>query len=213
MATKIDKHKLGPRIIALMTTESLNETQVAERLTAEGFAITQPTVSRWLKENRESSGERAHKIFLDHVEQELPKDLTALENLETLCLSWSQEEVAEKVERILTWRRVLDNLDSMAQTILAAGADPKERIVAAKSIVKRCLHWIFEDDNNQKQRLLSIKQAVSIIETKLRFAGVIDSDKDGNIIIRGRDGNPQQPGGPDSGTEKPRMFLVGGRNA
>lgn len=214
---KIERHNLGPRIIKLMTEDGLNGTQVAERLKAKGFPITQSTVSRWLKEQKGSSSERVNQIFAEHVEKELPKDLEALENLEKLCLEWSKEEISDKVERILTWRRVNDAFDELLQMVLDAGRDEKARIETAKSIVKRCMLWIYEDDQNQRQRLLSIKQAQSIIETKLRFAGVIDADADGNIIIKGYGqpaATPSDPGTGGGGEKKPGVFrVIGGRDA
>ena len=52
--TKIEKYNLGPRIFRMITHDGLNTTQVAAALTTQGFTISQPTISRWWKDQQEN---------------------------------------------------------------------------------------------------------------------------------------------------------------
>jgi hypothetical protein len=181
-AGKIEQLNLGPRIMDLIG-QGLGTHDIAAKLRAEGIKISQPTVSRWVKDAREKSQAKAEKIFSDHVERELPKDLEALEQMEKFCLAWMAEEAGEKVKRISSWRRVNDSLEEFARLLQFVPSD-KERSAHVKTIIQKIMGWLVEDINQQKQRIGAMKMATGIIEVKLRNAGLLGDSEKGRIVIK-----------------------------
>lgn len=209
-AGKIEQHNLGPRIVAL-AEEGLSTEEIAARLVSDGIAISQPTVARWLKKQREESRGKAEQIFSAHIDRELPKDLVALEEMERQCLSWAAEDVAGKAERISAWRMVQDNLETFAAKIREAATtdDRKERAGLITAIIKQVIGWLSEDSRQQRDRLAAMKQATGIIEVKLRNAGLLGDSEKGRIIIKPYDGSrPLDQAAEDQGGR--RLFVVPG---
>lgn len=202
----IEQHKLQDRIIGLSVAEGKKDYQIADILTAEGYSISQPTVSRFLKKHRERTESKSQQIFEDHVEKELPKDLDAIEEMEKQCLEWSREEVAQKAERISNWRRVSDALPGIINSLITAGPDEKERQAVAKGFVRQCIGWVLEDRKDQKLRLSAMRMGGYLIEVKLRHAGVIDAADAGNIYIRPDPDNKPSKKDEEKGG---RLYVVG----
>lgn len=212
--TKIEKHDLGPRIFRMITHDGLNTTQVAAALTDQGFAISQPTISRWWKDQRENPTiqNEVQELIQEHIKKEIPKDMDALESMEGQCLEWAEEGVADQAERIMVWERVVMALDTWAEQIKAAALQgEKEKKALAKRLVGQCLKWIIEDRGNQRERLAAMRMAANIVEIKLRFSGVIDGAASGNIYIgqQGEANDPQPPDDKGQGEER-KLFVVRG---
>jgi len=206
---KIDQFNLGPRVMALVE-DGQTTSQIAVQLTLEGFAMSQPTVSRWLKVQREKNADNATRVFADHVDKELPKDLEALESIEVQCLEWAKETIAHKVERLATWRRVFDALPDWSQKIENLPNDEKAVKTLSLSIVKQVLLWVVDDFDNQKKRIMAMRQAHAVIETKLRFAGIIDGEASGSIIIKPYDTDQISPAPSPEDSDGRRLFKIDG---
>jgi hypothetical protein len=113
-ATKIQKYGLEERILELSvgrTTTEVSDAITAE-LQAEGIQdqISQPTVSRFLRKVRAARAEETRNLVQDHIKAHVPKDLEAIEEIESfllerfrgrLDLSKLSESLAEKVAAII----------------------------------------------------------------------------------------------------------------
>ena len=193
-AGKIEKLGLVTRIEELIAGGTTSSEAISEALKAEGHAISQPTVARYLKRTREERREATQKIISDHVQETVPADLDALEQMEKHCLAWAKEENTEFAHR-LAGRHIAEHLTSWLDRILsinpASYIDPEERDKARRDAVREimsdCLSWIGDEFAIQRARLLAMRQAQGIIDLKLRYAGIIDSTKEGNIFILGNE--------------------------
>jgi predicted transcriptional regulator len=206
---KITKHNLGPRILQLLTEEGRNSGQIAKILTDEGFKISQPTVSRWLAKERETHQAEVKDIVHKHVAEVVPEDLKALEEMEKQCLDWSREGPDIKSERIVAWPKILDTFHEVKNSLLTQ--DEKEFIKEMKAFYQRCLHWIIEDLNNQKDRLSAMREARSIIDTKLKYSGILEGATAGNIFI-GPTKDGENPKEDDTAPHERLLHLVGKDN-
>jgi predicted transcriptional regulator len=183
---KIEKHNLGPRVLHLLLKEGKTSSQIAEILTKDGFKVSQPTVSRFIKANREKARDEVQDLIHDHVQREIPKDMTALEDMEQLCLAWAKEEPDTTAERIALWGKVQAQIPAWREKILsyAQGSD-EEKAVIIKEFIQLVSRWLFEDLNMQKQRINAMRMATGIIDTKLKYSGVLQTGEGSNIIISG----------------------------
>lgn len=209
-ARKIEKYNLGPEILDLSWNQGKKDQEISLLLRAKGYNISQPTISRWLEEQRQNNKNRLQQKFTDHVERELPKDLDALEEMENRLLRWAREDPADQAERISLWNRVEDSLNEWASTILAASAalEEKDRRTAIRTILKGIVHWVVVDKGMKADRRADMKLAAGIIEIKLRNAGVIDETDRGQINMKF---HLNEPG--DVGQKKRppyKLSLVGG---
>ena len=178
---KITKHNLGPRILHLMTQEGKNSVEIARILTEEGFKISQPTISRWITRERDSHKDEVRDIVHDHVSKVVPDDMKALEEMEKQCLAWSREGPDTKSERIAAWEKIKESYAVVKDHLLSATPDTLNDILNV--FYKRCLNWILEDLDSQKERLSAMREARSIIDTKLKYAGLLEGQAGGNIFI------------------------------
>jgi hypothetical protein len=208
-AGKIEQHNLGQLVVDSLA-EGLNSYDIAAKISAMGVPVSQATVARWIKDNREKNQSKASALFSEHVERELPKDLDALESMEALCLAWAKEDQADKVERIVAWRRVDEALDELLRMIREAESanDDKQRRAALKRVVARVLGWVLDDVKDQSQRLASMKMATGIIETKLRNTGLLGDNDKGRIIIKPYDESRPLGEGGGPGETKRHLFTV-----
>ena len=180
-AGKIEQHNLGPRILDLLK-EGATSADIAATFKAENMPISQPTISRWIKQQREETKGTIGKILQEHVEKTVPADLEALEEMERLCLAWAREEVDQKAERISAWKKVWEAISRWIREI--SESKPEEREDKCKAFAKAALRWVMEDIGLQRDRLSAMRQASQIIDLKLRYAGVLEGDGKGNIILR-----------------------------
>jgi DNA-binding transcriptional ArsR family regulator len=193
MATgKIEKLGLVKRIEDLIAQGTCSSEAISTALKTEGFNVSQPTISRYLKRTREERREETQKILSDHVQAHVPGDLTALETMEAQCLEWAHEDNDVFAHR-LAGRNIADRLDEWVGLILsanvAAHTDQESlenaRHLAVKEIMTQCIGFVSDDFAIQRARLLAMQRATGIIEMKLRYAGIIDSAKEGNVYILG----------------------------
>lgn len=193
MATgKIEKLGLVKRIEDLIATGTGSAEAISYALKKEGFNVSQPTISRYLKRTREERREETQKILSDHVQAHVPGDLTALEAMEAQCLTWAHEDNDAFAHR-LAGRNIAARLDEWVGIILSVNPaiypDTEKlnaaRFLAVKEIMTQCVGFVSDDFAIQRARLLAMQRATGIIEMKLRYAGIIDSAKEGNVFILG----------------------------
>ena len=205
--SKITKHNLGPRILRLLTEEGKNSVEIAKILTDEGFSISQPTVSRWISKERETHKDEVRDIIHEHVSKVVPDDLKALETMEKQCLVWAKEDPDTRSERISAWEKIKESFETIRKAILSANDETKNDTMEV--FYKRCLNWIIEDLNNQKERLAAMREARSIIDTKLKYAGILEGQTAGNIWI-GPARDEEQ--GPEEGESSKRFLHIAGKD-
>jgi predicted transcriptional regulator len=107
---KIAYLNLEPVIMQLQGDGVKRSKDIAAHLRQMGHSISQPTVSRWLKEQRETKIEETQKLVRDHVQKVIPVDLDALEEMELQCLTLAREEKGDFSHR-LAWQNIEKNLD------------------------------------------------------------------------------------------------------
>lgn len=210
--TKIDKFNLGAKVVELSFQEGKTDTEISRVLKADGFEISQPTVTRWLKEYRERTGDEVRRILHDHNLKELPKDLDALEDMERIALAWAREDPARTAERITKWEKVTNALEEVAGEIQEAFRHSgKIRQEKLQAVIERITGWVLEDINTQKERINAMKMTASLIEIKLRYGGVIDDERRGNIIIK-YSKHDDRSGSPEGGDQRQgrKFTLIGG---
>jgi len=200
MASKIDQHELGPRVLELVTKDSKTLEEVQEILRGDGYDISYSTIHRWLKKRRQETEGEVENIVRRHVQRVVPEDLTALEGMEKDLLDWSKEEPPVRSERISAWDKVEDSVEVWANQILSAYNNPEDRKKIVKTFVQQCLTWLQEDMDNRSQRIRAMKMATQIIDTKLKYSGIIGGEAQGNIFImkQGQRQDAQHPA-----TERP----------
>lgn len=214
--SKIDKLGLGRRIHELMDGGLLTSKAIASALTAEGFAVSQPTVSRWLKEERETRREETQTIVREHVKKVVPDDLDALEEIEAQCLAWAREDTASFAHR-LAGQHIAASLERWIDLIRGADtarmADPeqgeKAREAAVAGIMRQCLVWIADDASLQKKRITAMRMASQVIDLKLRYSGIIDGAGSGNIFFVDKE-EPPAGGGEAADSADHRLFVIKG---
>lgn len=194
MATgKIEKLGLVKRIEDLIAGGTCSSEAISIALKAEGSNVSQPTISRYLKRTREERREETQKILSDHVQAHVPGDLVALETMEEQCLQWAHEDNDAFAHR-LAGRNIAAHLDEWVSLILGANQNlantdvealEDARTLAVKGIMAQCIGFVADDFAIQRARLLAMQRAGAIIEMKLRYAGIIDSAKEGNVFILG----------------------------
>lgn len=195
MATsKIESLGLAKRIEELISSGIHSSPAISAALKKEGFNVSQPTVSRWLKHVRETRVEATQQIIQDHIQKTVPADLEALEKMEAACLTWAHEENDAFACR-LARQNITEALQAWFGRIQSINpalyADPAEllkaRNNAVRDIMAECLEWIADDIAMQKKRIGAMRQATTIIDLKLRYSGVIGSGDSGNIYLLGKD--------------------------
>jgi len=207
---KIQKHDLGPRILSLLTEEGKGSKQIAAILTEEGFKLSQPTVSRWIKQQRENHEDEVQDIIRKHVTGVLPNDLQALEDMEEQCLAWAKEGPDTKAERIGLWEKVKANFREWQGVLLSISLEVSEKDLkkAMDPIIKQCLNWILEDINIQKERIGAMRMGSSIIDIKLKYSALLEGAKAGSIIIRPAKSGDEPTGDTVIAAKDCRLHLV-----
>lgn len=182
--SKIKSLGLASRIEELISSGVTTSVAIANALKAEGHDISQPTVSRYLKEERETRCEETRKIVQDHVQKTVPTDLKALESMEAQCLAWADEQIDAFAHRLAA-QHISESFEDWLGKIFEAGQshDPEARHVVVKDIMRQCLAWIADDKALQKTRINAMRMAANIIDMKLRYSGVIEGSNEGGIYF------------------------------
>lgn len=196
---KIDRWGLGVRIMRMVLREGKASGVIAAILTKEGFKLSQPTVSRYIKEHRKNIEPEVSEMVRNHVRDTVPADMDAVEAMEARALDWGDEEPETQAERIAAWEKIAAVVDGWIETIREA-ASAEAKLKAIKVFTKKCLLWVLEDLDNKKGRMAAMKLASGLIELKLRYAGIIDGAGSGNIFIGGDE--PEDKPGPVKPEEK-----------
>ena len=198
--SKIDRLSLGPRVMQMVLKEGLSSARIAEILTADGFRISQTSVSRYIRRHRKDVEPTVSEMVMEHVQATVPKDLEAVEGMEARALAWGEEDPETQAERMAAWEKILAAIDGWTDHIRDEALKCEDKKAAAvKAFAKQCLLWVIEDLDNKKTRMAAMKLASGLIELKLRYSGVIDGAGSGNIFIMGDDrdkpAGPKEPGG------------------
>lgn len=198
-ACKIEKLGLTKRIEDLISSGTCTSEAISAALKSEGFNVSQPTISRYLKKTRDERKEETQKILADHVQAHVPGDLTALETMEAQCLKWAEEENAAFAHRLAA-RNIAAKLDEWVALILAANPNrfrteteslEDDRSLAVKGIMAQAILFVNDEFAVQRARLNAMQRAAGIIEMKLRYAGLM-GEKEGNVFILGSEDRLQQ---------------------
>lgn len=208
----IEKYQLGPRVETLSYREGKSDTEIARILKAEGFRVSQPTVSRYLRDVKQTAAEEVTGIIQEHLGKELPKDLDVLEKMEALTYAWAMEKDEDVIEQISD-RDWFDGILPVWRKLISGITDEESKELAMGSILREALAQVLRFLDIRKRRLYYIKSTRDAIALKLQYSGVIDSDKSGNIVIMTSERKDQGPGSQDGG-QKPAqgMRLVGGKS-
>jgi hypothetical protein len=200
---KIEALGLVKRIEELLTSGIVSSEAIAAALKAEGHDVSQPTVHRWLKKNKDIRREETKEIIQNHLRKTVPDDLEALEEIEAKCLEWFREPIDKLISR-LAETNVTQDLHHWQTLILDAAKSPNDLVKAVAEIIKTCLRYVIRDTDLQKKRMSAAKMTAAIIETKLRYSGVIDGAGSGNIFFVDHDRDELKP------NEKGQFFVVKG---
>ena len=82
MPSKIEKYGFQDRVLKLYSEPGMTSLRIAQVLTEElqgNDSISQPTVSRWLKDVRDERREETRQVVNEHIKANIPKDLEALD--------------------------------------------------------------------------------------------------------------------------------------
>ena len=145
---KIEKYNLQERTLAL-SAQGHTTALIAAKLTEElqgRDTISQPRVSVWLKRIRKERSEQTREQFQDFVKTELPTDLKALKEIEG-------------------WHLDLFRADKLKEHLKSIGIQDQKAEDIAQIIIA-----------DFHTRSSAAMKALKIIETKLRFAGVLEDD-------------------------------------
>lgn len=181
---KIKSLGLESRVEELISSGVTTTSGISAALKGAGYDVSQPTVSRYLKEVRETRQEETRKIVQDHVQKTVPTDLRALEGMEAQCLVWADEDVEAFANR-LAEGHISESLGEWVEMIREADAsrDEDARRAAVKSIIRKCLSWVTDDRSLQKSRIMAMRMATNIIDLKLRYSGIIEGSNEGGIFF------------------------------
>ena len=210
-ANKIKALKLEETFQQLMKAGCVTSPKLTEALNQElerrGLPdrISRATVTRHLKKVKDVIGEDALKIIRDHIDRVVPEDLAALEEIESTCLDWFREPGDDRIKRLteaaLDIRGEIDKWINQLMAVAAIQGD-EEKFKKAKrklagTMLAGAMSYLKNDAMMQGQRLAAAKMAQTVIESKLRNAGLLDDETKGRIVFltRGDEDRDSLPGG------------------
>lgn len=200
---KIDHMGLAEKIDGLARSGITKTKDIAAKLRESGFPVSQPTVSRWLKQRREQQKSDTQKIVQDHVEKVVPADLNALEDMEVQCLDLAKLQkldlahrlAAKNInERLDAWIDIIRELDTKDR---GSSEYAKHRYNAIKNIMAEALLMVGNEFQLEKMRSSARRTAIMIIDLKLRHA--LGTEGESNVFIGGEDERGAGPGPEKSG--------------
>ena len=161
---KIEKYRLEERTLSL-SGQGKTTYDIAEILTQElegQDAISQRTVARFLKEERQDRAEQTRAVVQDYIKGVVPKDLEALDEVE----AWLQE-VFRNHERNI----------ARIQARFFAALEKQKRWETARimELFEESCKEIDTADHDIRTRVNAGMNAVKIVDTKLRFAGILEN--------------------------------------
>ncbi|HAJ26814.1 MAG TPA: hypothetical protein DCG53_06140 [Syntrophus sp. (in: bacteria)] len=213
---KITTMGLQKRVEELIASGVTTSVGIANALQADGKKISQPTVCRYLKEVKDTRLQETQQIVQAHVQKTVPADLAALEEMEVQCLEWAREENGDFSHRLAA-KHIFDKLDDWLKIIrdveAMSAATIEERIqsrkTAVKEIIRQSIRFVVDELHMQKSRTNAMRMAANIIDLKLRYAGLIDGNKDGGIFFVDRERGDELIKDEKTGR---LMVIPGGKN-
>lgn len=181
---KIEAWGLAPRIEELISSGVKTSVEISAVLKSDGFDVSQPTISRYLKKVRETRCEETRKIVQDHVQKTVPTDLKALEDMEAQCLTWAEEDLNAFAHRLAA-KHIDEHIETWVSRIYEAhnSTDEDARKAVVKDIIRQSLSWVADDKSLQKSRINAMRMAANIIDLKLRYSGIIEGSNEGGIFF------------------------------
>jgi uncharacterized protein (UPF0147 family) len=161
-ANKIEKYELQTRVLELSVGRNTRQVAAAitEELQAKGVSdsISQATVSRYLKEIREERAELTRTKVQEHIQEHVPADLNAIEEIE----GWLLERFRGKV-----------NLDDYINRL--PGDRRQEPAPTEEDIQELAKEMAAIIDGDHKTRAEFGMKAARLIELKLKYAGILEN--------------------------------------
>ena len=211
MAGKIEKWKLQEQILGLAAGGS-SARQIAEEMTRQGFPLHESTVARFLTEARKNGAEETQRIVNKHLREHLPKDLEALELMEAILLSWAEEDVDGFARETAAQGRVEDQVEEWAE-LFGKAWDPEEKKNVLRDIMQKIAALTRPVRDQRKGRIDAMKEVRSIIDTKLKYSGVLGGAAQGEIRIYPAGRPDKEADGEGTGKKEPaRIFRIAGED-
>lgn len=183
---KIDKFQLGDRILALCG-DGLTDEEIAKVLNHEGaghYTLSRPTVSRWLQGVRRERAQKTKKVYDDHIEAVLPNDLQALERLETHFLAIALPNF-NKDPNNTPATRPCEKCSGTGKVKELYLKEPRIRMEPCPNCTGKGEVEIPPEVIDPRTRLAAADRVIKIIDTKLKYAGLLDDP--------GRQGDDDSP--------------------
>jgi hypothetical protein len=181
--------------------------QIARMLREENpeVTISDSAVLKYVNSIKHTISTDAFQKIRAHVDKVVPDDLAALESMEAMCLAWANEAEKDVTDRITEAAADLEHeLDQWRSIITDTGGDKRP----VTQLINRAVSLIQKDSRQQENRLKAMRQAVQIIDLKLRQAGLLDDDTKGRIVLNLN--GKKTAGGEDDDGYTPFRVLKGG---
>ena len=156
---KIDRFDLAPRVLAL-TAEGKTTHEIARILTDEAggeYSMSQSTVARWLKDVRKERSEQTRQVVHDYIQKTVPTDL-------------------ESINEVQAW--LITQFRSLAHISIEA---VRERLgePITEEMFKKLISIFPADPLDLRTRAELGMKNVPIVDTKLKYAGVLEDEDSG----------------------------------
>ena len=177
---KINKLQVGDRILALCG-DGLTDEQIAKVLNQEAsgaYTISRPTVSRWLQGVRRARAQKTKKVYDEHIEGVLPHDLEALESLEKYFLgialpNFNEDSNAEPATE------PCQKCKSTGKVKELYLEEPQVRMEPCPDCNGKGKAEIPPEVIDPRNRLAAADRVIKIIDTKLKYAGLLENPEYG----------------------------------
>jgi DNA-directed RNA polymerase subunit F len=156
---KIERFELAPRVLAL-TAEGKTTHEIARILTEEGdgaYTISQSTVARWLKDVRKERSEQTRQVVHDYIQKTVPTDL-------------------ESINEVQAW--LIAQFRSLAHISIEAVSEALAEPIT-EEMFKKLIAIFPADPLDLRTRAELGMKIVRIVDTKLKYAGVLEDDESG----------------------------------
>lgn len=110
-ANKIDELGLGSEILEL-ASKGKSSREIVAILAAKGYAISQPSVARYLASVRRERAEATKAIVRDHIRATVPSDLAALDTIIAQEMAWFRDESRKLSERLAVAKELRQTIDT-----------------------------------------------------------------------------------------------------
>ncbi|RJQ58024.1 MAG: hypothetical protein C4530_11465 [Desulfobacteraceae bacterium] len=174
---KVEQLQLGERVLEL-SAAGLSTAKIADVVSRElkDESISQRSIARYLKEVREDRASETRAVVQEHIKATVPVDLLALDEAESYHLAIARNHGWDPGEIRKNFLSALSEKKHWTQA---------EIIETYEGIFRQAEKGQFYD---VKIRSAAYMNAVKIVETKLRFAGVLENpDEEASELKRTMD--------------------------